>query len=234
MLTLEKLRIAQEGFLLTAEITVKAGARVAVMGPSGAGKSTLLAVISGFFAPASGRVLWQGKDLTALPPAARPVSSIFQDNNLFPHLTIQQNVALGIRPSGTLSSAEQNTVQDSLARVGLEGFEARKPATLSGGQQSRAALARMLVQAHPIAVLDEPFSALGPAMRADMIALVRALCDDMGTTLLMVTHDPEDARRLDGDLALVAEGRVTQPARVHDLLDNPPPELRAYLGSHHI
>lgn len=230
MLTLEELRIVQDDFLLTADININAGSRLAIMGPSGAGKSTLLAVISGFFAPASGRVLWQGKDLTTLPPAARPVSSIFQDNNLFPHLTIQQNVGLGIRPSGRLSRAEQNTVQESLARVGLDGFEARKPATLSGGQQSRAALARMLVQAHPIAVLDEPFSALGPAMRADMIALVCALCDDMGTTLLMVTHDPEDARRLDGNLSLVAEGHVTQPASAQDLLDNPPPELRAYLG----
>lgn len=230
MLTLENLRIVQDDFLLTADITVTAGARLAIMGPSGAGKSTLLAVISGFFAPVAGRVLWKGMDMTALPPAARPVSSIFQDNNLFPHLTIMQNVALGIRPSGVLSHLERNAVQDSLARVGLEGFDARKPATLSGGQQSRAALARMLVQAHPIAVLDEPFSALGPAMRADMIALVRGLCADMGTTLLMVTHDPVDARRLGGDLTLVAEGRVTAPAPVHRLLDDPPPELRAYLG----
>lgn len=230
MLTLEKLHISQTGFVLSADISVTAGTRLAIMGPSGAGKSTLLAVISGFFAPVSGRVLWRGTDMTALSPAARPISSIFQDNNLFPHLSVMQNVALGIRPSGVLSRAERITVQNSLARVGLEGFDARKPATLSGGQQSRAALARMLVQARPIALLDEPFSALGPAMRADMIALVRGLCDDIGTTLLMVTHDPEDARRLDGDLALVAEGRVTQPAPVHDLLDNPPPELRTYLG----
>lgn len=230
MLTLEKLQIVQDDFQLSADISIEAGSRLAIMGPSGAGKSTLLASISGFLAPASGRILWRGKDMTALPPAARPVSTIFQDNNLFPHLTILQNVALGIRPSGALSRAERETVHESLARVGLEGFDARKPGSLSGGQQSRAAVARMLVQAQPIAVLDEPFSALGPAMRGDMIELVRGLCDDMGTTLLMVTHDPEDARRLGGDLALVDQGHVTQPALVHDLLDNPTTELRAYLG----
>lgn len=230
MLTLEKLQIVQDDFQLSADISIEAGSRLAIMGPSGAGKSTLLASISGFLTPASGRVLWRGKDMTALPPAARPVSTIFQDNNLFPHLTVLQNVALGIRPSGALSRAERETVHESLARVGLEGFDARKPGSLSGGQQSRAAVARMLVQAQPIAVLDEPFSALGPAMRGDMIELVRGLCDDMGTTLLMVTHDPEDARRLGGDLALVDQGHVTQPALVHDLLDNPTTELRAYLG----
>ncbi|WP_102109076.1 ATP-binding cassette domain-containing protein [Oceaniglobus roseus] len=230
MLTLERLVLAQGDFRLAADLEVPTGARVAVMGPSGAGKSTLLAAIGGFFAPESGAIRWRGQDITAVAPGQRPVSTIFQDNNLFPHLTVAQNAALGIRPSGRLEGAERARVEDSLTRVGLAGMGARRPGNLSGGQQSRAALARMLLQARPVVLLDEPFAALGPALRAEMIALVAALCDDTGATLLMVTHDPGDAAALGGGLMLVADGTVHAPRPVAEALEHPTEALRAYLG----
>jgi len=230
MLTFEGVVIVQGDFRLTADMTVPKGAQVAVMGPSGAGKSTLLAALVGFVAPVAGRMVWQGRDLTPLAPGARPISMIFQDNNLFPHLSVAQNVALGLNPSGRGGAGDALLVEGALARVGLAGFETRKPAILSGGQQSRAALARMLVQNRPLVLLDEPFAALGPAMRGDMVDLVAGLCAERGATLLMVTHDPVDAARLAGDLCVVAEGVVSAPMPALALLANPPEALRAYLG----
>lgn len=231
MLRLEKLTLCQGTFTLRAELEVPSGAVVAVIGPSGAGKSTLLSVIAGFLAPGSGRVTWDGADLTGLPPGARPVSMIFQDNNLFPHLSVFQNVALGIRPSMRLSREEEASVRAMLARVGLAGLEDRRPAQLSGGQQSRVALARIAVAGRPVALLDEPFAALGPALRHEMLALVAELAAETGLTVLIVTHDPEDARRIAQRTILVADGIAAPPVDTAALFADPPPALRAYLGS---
>jgi thiamine transport system ATP-binding protein len=133
--------MAQGSFRLTADWAVPVGESVAIIGPSGAGKSTLLMTIAGFLAPASGRVLWQGVDLADLAPGLRPVSLLFQDQNLFPHLTIARNLGLGLNPRLRLSTAEWARVDSVLERVGLGGMGGRRPAELSGGQQSRAALA---------------------------------------------------------------------------------------------
>jgi thiamine transport system ATP-binding protein len=230
MLTLEGLTLRQDSFELRADFAVETGAMVAVIGPSGAGKSTLLNAIAGFIRPSEGRVLWQGQELTPLPPGERPVTMIFQDNNLFPHLTAFDNVALGLRPSLKLASAERARVAGALARVGLAGLEARKPAALSGGQQSRVALARVLVRARPLLLLDEPFAALGPALREEMLDLVAELCCETGATLLMVTHDPRDAERIADKAVLVAEGRAHAPLPTARLLADPPRALRDYLG----
>ncbi|WP_108483710.1 ATP-binding cassette domain-containing protein [Oceaniglobus ichthyenteri] len=230
MLTFDKMQIVQGDFRLSADFAIDPGAHVAIMGPSGAGKSTFLAAVAGFVVPQSGRLLWRGRDLLPLPPGQRPVSMIFQDNNLFPHLSVYENAALGMRPSGRLRGGEPDRVRAALADVGLAGMETRKPATLSGGQQSRAALARMLVQDRPLVLLDEPFAALGPALRVEMIDLVKGLCTAQGATLLMVTHDPGDAARLDGALCVVDGGQVSAPAPAAAILANPPAALRAYLG----
>ena len=231
MLTLEGLRIALPGFTLTANLTVPEGARVAVIGPSGAGKSTLLAAIAGFQPLAAGRILWAGRDLAPLAPGQRPISILFQDNNLFPHLTAEQNVGLGLRPDLRVSGAERDRVATALGRVGLAGFAARKPGALSGGQQSRVALARVLLRARPLLLLDEPFSALGPALKAEMLALVREIATESGATLLMVTHDPRDAERIAEQTILVAEGRAAPPRPTAALLADPPQALRDYLGT---
>ncbi|MDX5403287.1 MAG: thiamine ABC transporter ATP-binding protein [Rhodobacterales bacterium] len=231
MLTVEDVVIRQDDFVLHADFAVQTGSVVAVIGPSGGGKSTLLNVIAGFFAQVSGHVRWEGRNLTSLPPAQRPVAMLFQDNNLFPHLTVAQNVGLGIRPDLRLSDAERAIVAQALARVGLAGLEARKPASLSGGQQVRVALARVLVQRRPLVLLDEPFAALGPALKAEMLDLVAQLAAETGATILMVSHDPADARRIAAQVILVAEGVAHPPQPTAALLDNPPPALAAYLGT---
>jgi thiamine transport system ATP-binding protein len=231
MLTLDGVLIQQDAFVLRADFVLETGTVAAVIGPSGAGKSTLLNVISGFFAPVQGRVLWKGQDITDLPPAKRPVAVLFQDNNLFPHLTVAQNVGLGIRPDLPLTSEDHRHVGQALARVGLEGLDGRKPATLSGGQQGRVALARILVQRRPLILLDEPFAALGPALKVEMLDLVAELAAELGATLLMVSHDPQDARRIAPHVILVADGIAMPPQPTEALLNDPPPALAAYLGT---
>jgi thiamine transport system ATP-binding protein len=230
MLALERLLITQGDFRLEADLSVPAGTICAIVGPSGAGKSTLLNVIAGFFAAAEGRVLWNGAPIDRLPPGERPVSIVFQDNNLFPHLTAFQNVAIGLRPSLKLTPDETRQVEEALSRVGLTGLGARRPGELSGGQQSRVALARVLVRRRPLLLLDEPFAALGPALRAEMLDLVKAVAEDTGATVLMVSHDPDDARRI-ADLTLyLDEGRAHPPVPTAALFADPPPALAAYLG----
>lgn len=230
MLTLEALDIRQDDFRLTADFSIETGASVAVVGPSGAGKSTLLNVISGFFPAFSGRVLWNDREITKAAPGDRPLSIVFQDNNLFPHLTTFQNVALGINPSLRLSEDDRAKVALSLVRVGLAGKENRKPATLSGGQQSRVTLARVLVRGKPLILLDEPFSALGPALRVEMLDLVAELARSEGATLLMVTHSPADALRITDQTIVVADGVAGAPVPTQALFDDPPQVLRDYLG----
>ena len=230
MLQLDHLCMTQDAFRLTADWSASPGQRIAVIGPSGAGKSTLLSTIAGFFAPSGGAVRWNGKDLAGTPPGARPVTILFQDQNLFPHLTVAQNLGLGLRPDLRLSADDHARIDAALARVGLDDLGSRRPAQLSGGQASRAALARALLRARPILLLDEPFAALGPAMRAEMLALVREVASETGALVLMVTHDPEDARALGGDTAFVADAVAHPPVKTATLLANPPPALQDYLG----
>lgn len=230
MLTLERVEIVQDAFRLTADWSLPTGARAAVIGPSGAGKSTLLMAVAGFLAPTAGRILWQGADLGALPPGDRPLSMLFQDQNLFPHLTVAQNVGLGLRADLRLSAQDWVQVEGALARVGLAGMGGRKPAQLSGGQQGRAALARVLLRARPLLLLDEPFAALGPALKAEMLGLLAELAADTGATVLMVTHDPQDAMRFADRTVLVAEGVAAPPVETAALFADPPPALREYLG----
>jgi thiamine transport system ATP-binding protein len=231
MLRLEGCRLRQGDFALAAALEVAAGARVAVLGPSGGGKSTLIGLIAGFFRPDAGRILWQGQDISAAPPGDRPLAVLFQDNNLFPHLTAVQNVGLGVAPRLRLTRDQAIRVASALDRVGLAGLGDRLPAQLSGGQQSRVALARVLVQDRPLLLLDEPFAALGPALKAEMLDLLAQLLDTTGAALIMVTHDPTDARRLCPLTVLVAEGQAHPPVPTDALLDNPPPALAAYLGA---
>ena len=230
MLMLENLNVRQGDFQLTANVGFAAGQITALIGPSGAGKSTILSVIAGFY-PADGRVLWCCEPITEVRPDQRPVSILFQDNNLFPQLTVSQNVGLALRASLRLTSAEQRRVDEMLESVGLLGMGARKPAALSGGQQSRAALARLLLQDRPVILLDEPFAALGPGLKQEMLALVRERALAEGRVVLMVTHDPQDALAVADQIALVDEGQVFAPLPTREVMDNPPEVLRRYLGT---
>lgn len=228
MLTLEGVQVTQGGFTLRADVQFAPGV-TALLGPSGAGKSTLLNVVAGYSPPDKGRVLWQGQDITHLPPDKRPVAMLFQDNNLFPHLSVEQNLSLALT-RGRPNATQRDQMAQALLRVGLEGFGTRKPAALSGGQQSRVALARVLLQARPLVLLDEPFAALGPALKAEMLDLVSQVASESGLQVIMVSHDPRDARRIADHAAVVAEGAVTPPAPTEALLSAPPRALSDYLG----
>ncbi|MAM25583.1 MAG: thiamine ABC transporter ATP-binding protein [Rhodobacteraceae bacterium] len=230
MLELEELLIRLGTFELRASMTLREGRRYAVIGPSGAGKSSLLNAICGFLPVVGGSVRVKGRDITADPPGQRPMTMLFQDNNLFPHLTLRQNVGLGLRPNLRLTPEDEERVAAALERVQLDSHAEKLPAALSGGQQSRAALARVLVQARPWVLLDEPFAALGPALRAEMLDLVENLVMETGAGLLMITHSPEDVRRIAEEAIFVADGRAEVPMPAADLLNDPPPALRVYLG----
>lgn len=229
MLRLEQVHVRWDDFTLDADLTLPEGGRLAVIGPSGSGKSTLLAAISGFSPPIGGRILWQGNIISTLPPWERPVAILFQDGNLFPHLTIAQNVALALSPRRRPDPAARARVAAMLERVGLAGMGDRRPGQLSGGQQSRAALARVLLQDRPVVLLDEPFAALGPGLKDEMLHLAAGWLAEAGRTFLLVTHDPDEARAVADGIILVMDGRAHGPFPVA-ILDDPPPALAAYLG----
>lgn len=230
MLQLDHLVLTEPGFRLTADWTVPKGAKLAIIGPSGAGKSTLLNAIAGFVLPASGRILYDGVDLARVPAGERPLTILFQDQNLFPHLTIAQNLALGLSPRLKPTADDRTKVDLALKRTGLEGLGQRRPAQLSGGQAGRAALARALLRARPILLLDEPFAALGPALKHEMLGLVDQVADETGATVLMVTHDPRDAQGFADLTVLVADGTAHAPQDTAALFANPPRALADYLG----
>jgi thiamine transport system ATP-binding protein len=230
-LEVKDLAFRYEDMAMRFDLAVERGAFLSIVGPSGAGKSTLLSLIGGFERPLGGQVLVDGADITPLAPAARPCTTLFQDHNLFAHLSIERNVALGIDPDLRLSELQRAEVRRSLAEVGLAGMEHRLPGQLSGGERQRAALARCLVRHRPMLLLDEPFAAIGPGLRREMLDLVKALQTRLGLTVLMVTHDPGDARHAGGRTAFVEAGRVVLVDDTERVLASQMPEVRAYLGS---
>jgi thiamine transport system ATP-binding protein len=209
-----------------------AGRITAVMGPSGSGKSTLLNLVAGFETPLRGRVWIGAADVTAVPPAGRPVSMVFQENNLFAHLSVEQNVGLGRSPALKLTHDDRAAVAAALERTGLAAKEKRLPRELSGGERQRIALARVLVRERPVLLLDEPFASLGPALRDDMLDLVAALHEERGMTVLFVTHQPEDARRIADHVAFLENGHVAATGAAADFFAGTGPEaFRRYIGS---
>lgn len=226
--TCEKLELRRGGFHLFADWSLPKGASLALIGPSGAGKSLFLGGLAGFDDCASGSIEIEGRDMGGLPPAERPLTLMFQDHNLFPHLSVFQNVGLGISPGLKLSGTDETRIYEALDAVSLKGLDSRYPAELSGGQQSRAALARALIRRRPLLLLDEPFAALGPRLRRDMLDLVLKIKARHEMTLIYVTHSPEDARLADFT-SIVAQHSVSSPKPTKALFDSPPEILRDYL-----
>lgn len=228
---LEKVRFDYEDMRMMFDVRFAAGKVTAVMGPSGSGKSTLLNLVAGFEAPLSGRVLFDGQDLTALGPAERPVSMVFQENNLFGHLDVAANVGLGRSPGLHLTAADRQDVVQALARVGLAGKEQRLPRELSGGERQRVAMARALVRDRPLLLLDEPFASLGPALRDDMLDLLADLHAERGMTVLLVTHQPEDAEMIAEAVVFLEDGKVSAAGPAGDFFGKKAPaSFRRYLG----
>ncbi len=206
-LVLEDLRISLRGRLLVRlDARVAPGDVLSVMGPSGSGKSTLLAAIIGQLPPGfalAGRVRLDGCDVTALPPEQRRVGLLFQDDLLFPHLSVGANLAFGLRPGGGRRDRER-AVADALDEVGLTGFAGRDPATLSGGQKARVALMRTLLAEPRALLLDEPFSSLDAELREQMRRLVFERARARGLPVLLVTHDRGDAEAAGGPVLRLA------------------------------
>jgi len=210
MIRLDNVFLADDTLPMTFDLQVAAGERIAIVGPSGAGKSTLLNLIAGFVLPTRGEVWLNGENHTRSAPYERPVSMLFQENNLFPHLTVQQNLALGLKTSLKLTALEQDQIERVADAVGLTSFLSRLPNSLSGGQKQRIALARCLLRDKPILLLDEPFSALDPELRLEMLNLIDELCHSKNLTLLLVTHQPSELTGKVDRMLRIENGRISQ------------------------
>ncbi len=214
------------------DVEFTAGTVTAIMGPSGSGKSTLLNLVAGFETPQAGRIRIGDRDVTGDPPSARPVSMVFQENNLFGHLNVEQNVGLGRSPSLRLAAADRAAVAQALARTGLADKEKRLPRELSGGERQRVALARVLVRDRPVLLLDEPFASLGPALREDMLDLVAGLQAERAMTVLFVTHQPDDARRIATAIVFLEDGKVAAAGPAETFFGGAGPEaFQRYIGT---
>lgn len=228
---LDNVRFAYAEQAVAFDVAVKASSITVILGASGSGKSTLLNLVAGFETPRAGRVVFGGRDMTHAPPADRPVSMVFQENNLFSHLTVEQNVGLGRSPGLKLNEADRQDIANALARTGLAGKEKRLPRELSGGERQRVALARVLVRDRPVLLLDEPFASLGPALRDDMIDLLTALHAEKRMTVLFVTHQPEDAKKVADAVILLEAGHIAATGAAKDFFNGDAPEaFRRYIG----
>ena len=235
MLEIEALRYQFPGAdpeIMQFDLSVAAGEVLSLIGPSGSGKSTLLNLIAGFLKPDSGHIHVDGEAIEHLPIAQRPVTIVFQQHNLFPHLDLYTNVALGVDPSLKLSTEQDQLIEDALDSLALSGLEKRKPGELSGGQRQRIALARALVRERKVLLLDEAFAALGPAQREELIVLVKALVERKKMAALLVSHQPRDALIASDRTAFVHDGRIIALQPTRQLLEETDlVEVRSYLGS---
>lgn len=202
MLRVDNVKFRYKGMTepLKFNLAVNAGQIFAVMGESGSGKSTLLDLVAGFQLPQSGSISWNSNEFHTLPPEKRPVTILFQYHNLFEHLSVEQNIAIGIDPTGTMNDQVRSQIGTVLENVGLHGFEKRIAATLSGGQQQRVALARALLRHHPVLLLDEPCAGLDADTRRDILKLIKTIATDQNRAVIIATHEPDDVSAVEAEL----------------------------------
>ena len=197
MLRIEGLRFSWgEDFHFTYDLSVASGEILAVQGPSGVGKTTLLELIAGFQMPTAGNLTWDDKDLVPLPPWQRPVTTVFQADNLFSHLSCLDNVLIGLGPEEKPTPALHTYIDEYFTQLGLKGLQSRMPSQISGGQQQRVALVRALIRARPILLLDESFSALDWDLRKDCFDALKTVVASHQMAALLVSHDTRDAEYL--------------------------------------
>ena len=203
------------------DLEVVDGEFFSLLGPSGCGKTTTLRMIGGFEAPTSGLIELQGQDVTWLPPYRRNVNTVFQNYALFPHLTIYENVAFGLRRKGVKDSEVRSRVTDMLRLVELPGYEARRPTQISGGQAQRVALARALINKPAVLLLDEPLGALDLKLRKQMQVELKRIQQEVGITFIYVTHDQEEAMTMSDRIAVMNRGRYEQLGEPEVLYERP-------------
>lgn len=192
------------------DLVVQPGEFLSLLGPSGCGKTTLLRMIAGFEQPTAGRIELSGKDIVALPPHKRPVNTVFQSYALFPHMSVAENVAYGLRQAKVPRAEVGGRVKEALDLVRMGSFAGRKPQQLSGGQQQRVALARALVNRPQVLLLDEPMSALDRKLREEMQLELKRLHVELGMTFVFVTHDQEEALAMSDRIAVMNTGAIQQ------------------------
>src|SRR5277367_5198463 len=202
-------------------LDIAAGEFLTLLGESGSGKTTLLRLIAGFEAPTFGEIWMSGERLDTLPPYRRPVNTVFQHYALFPHMSVLENVAYGLRVKGMATGEAASRAEEALRMVKMHDFAAAKPAKLSGGQQQRVALARALVNRPQLLLLDEPLSALDANLRKQMQSELKVLQREIGITFLFVTHDQEEAMALSDRIALLRDGALEQVASPREIYARP-------------
>src|SRR5437660_993925 len=202
-------------------LEIEQGSFFALLGPSGCGKTTTLRMIGGFEEPTSGTILLGDRDVTGLPPYKRDVNTVFQSYALFPHLSIFENVAFGLRRRGTRGGDLRKRVLEALELVDLAGLDARKPRQLSGGQQQRVALARALVNRPRVLLLDEPLGALDLKLRKQMQLELKRIQHEVGITFVHVTHDQEEAMTMADLIAVMSQGHIEQLGPPAELYERP-------------
>lgn len=230
MLVIEELVTSYPDWQVTFSATLPKGEITALIGPSGAGKSTLLGMIAGFVPVESGTLTFDGQDLLSLGPAERPVTTLFQDHNLFLHLSVFDNIAIGLHPGLRLNPAQKRQVQEAADKVGLGEMLTRLPEQLSGGQQQRVAIARALAMQPRIMLFDEPTSALDPEMVGEVLDVMKGLARE-GMTMVVVTHEMGFAREVADRVLFMESGELLVDEKPADFFDNPPsPRLRQFLS----
>ena len=230
MLNIDQLVTSYPDWRVSFSATLPRGEITALIGPSGAGKSTLLGMIAGFVPVESARLSFDDVDLLPLGPAERPVTTLFQDHNLFLHLSVFDNIAIGLHPGLRLSPAQREQVKQGAERVGLGDMLSRLPEQLSGGQQKAVRLARAMGGGKTLLLLDEAFSGLEPPPPREMLAEVAKLACEQGITVLMVSHNPEDAQLIADQVLFVDEGRIALQGKPDILQNSEHPGLLRYLG----
>jgi ABC-type Fe3+/spermidine/putrescine transport system ATPase subunit len=224
-------RFGEKRVLRDVTLTVEEGESVAVLGPSGSGKSTLLRAVAGLVPVASGAITWDGEDITKVPTHLRGFGLMFQGYALFPHLDVLGNVGFGLRMANVPDEETGRRVRSALELVGLDGFDHRLIADLSGGEKQRVALARTLAPEPRMIMLDEPLGALDRTLRERLMVDMRRILSDQGVTAVVVTHDREEAEALSDRIALMREGSIVQTGTLAEILAHPVDEwVRNFLG----
>jgi ABC-type Fe3+/spermidine/putrescine transport system ATPase subunit len=214
-------KVYDEAVVADMSLDVQEGSFVTLLGPSGSGKSTILQMIGGFVQPTAGRILFGDTDMTALPPNRRPCNTIFQDLGLFPHLTVAENVAYGLKVRGVDAPTRRKRTSNILGIVALEGYERRRVHQLSAGQRQRVALARALVLEPAVLLLDEPLTGLDERLRQQLRDEIGRLHRRLGATFLAVTHNQDEALSLSDRIAVLRAGKIEQIGTPRELYEGP-------------